>query len=167
MTIGPGTALPPSTRRRSHPLAVAAMVLSACTLVPLPVLGGVAGSLMGALALVVIARSPRRWGGEDLATVAVGLGLLLGGLPLVVITLLRADDWGSWPFAAAVAYVAAVGALTGASRAGGRFGPQAAAGAATATGGVAAMAALAFAGVFFVVFLLVLLFESVTGIDLA
>jgi hypothetical protein len=145
---------------------VAAVALSASTVVPLPVLGGVAGSLLGALALLLIARGRRRWGGERLAGIAVGLGLLLGGLPLVLITLLRADDWGGGPFAAAVTHVVAVGALAGASRTGGRIGPRAAAGAAGATATVAAIGVLALAGVLFVVYLLVLLFESVTGVDL-
>lgn len=138
---------------RSHPLGTAGLVLSCCSLFPLPAIGGVLGSLLGALG----GRAARRSAGRfrpGTADAAVGIGLTFGAVPLLVLTAVRADDWTWVPFGAAVAHVAVVTGVAASARTGG---PGAVGGAAAGTAGVlgatGGVVALAFALLAFLVFL--------------
>lgn len=146
---------------RSHPLGTAGLVLSCCTLVPLPAIGGVVGSLLGALGGRAARRSAGRYR-PGTADVAVGIGLALGAVPLLVLTAVRADDWTWVPFGLAVAHVAVVSGIVASGRA---TGPGAVGGAAVGTAGVlgatGGVVALAFAVLAFLVFLGKLVWNTV------
>lgn len=148
---------------RNHPLGTTGLVFSACSLVPLPVLGGVVGSLLGAIGGFAARRSGGRYGSTT-ADVAVGLGLVLGSIPLLALSLARADDWTWIPFGLAVGHAAIVCGLLAAGRA---SGPGAVGGAVAGSMGVLAAAGVAIAGVLaltaFFVFLGELLWDIVTG----
>jgi hypothetical protein len=95
-------------------------VLSSLGVAPLTFVGGIVGSGLGAAAGIAIRRHPDRWTGEARADTAVAVGLLTGPLLLGLFTGLHAGDWGWWPFAATLAYAAAVGAAWAAGRRGAR-----------------------------------------------
>lgn len=117
---------PPVSRQatRLHPLAVVAMVLSVLGFVPLVIVGGLIGSLLGAVALGRIHRQPERYRGTGLAGAAVAVGLVSGVLVLATFAVVRSDDWGWTPLIATAAYGGlviglAVVSRTTAGRAGG------------------------------------------------
>lgn len=138
---------------RQHPLGTAGLVLSCCTIVPLPVVGGVVGSLLGAAGV----RAARRSGGAQSPTtglVAVGIGLVFGAIPLLVLTAVRADEWSWVPFGIAVTHVAAAAGIASGSRRG----------AAAGTAGVLGATGLVVAGVFALIAFFVFLGELVWDI---
>jgi hypothetical protein len=119
-------------------------VLSCCTIVPLPAIGGVLGSLLGALG----GRAARRSGGRyrsSTGDLAVGIGLGFGAIPLLVLTAVRADAWTWIPFGIAAAHGAVVAGVSASARAGG---PGAVGGAAAGTAGVLGATGTAVALVF-------------------
>lgn len=153
MIPGPG-AVPAAARHGSsagvHPLATVSLVLSVLGFFALPVVGGLLGSLLGAVALRATSRNPERWSGRNRATVGIVLGLVNGVLMFSIFALVRHDDWGDGPVLAAVIYAATIGALIGSTRS-----PHGALwGGALAAGGVAALAVVVIAGVLAVAFIL-------------
>jgi hypothetical protein len=139
--------------RRTHPLATAGIILS-CAGFAIPVVSGLVGALLGALALQAIAREPHRWDGAHRARVALGLGLLTGAMPLGVIALLHRDEWGVAPIALLLAYAAGVAAIGLAVRPGGKVTTgRVVGGAAMGAGGVAAAGVVLIGLVLAVVFL--------------
>lgn len=151
----------PPARARNHPLGTAGLALSVCTLFPLPAVGGVVGSLLGAFGGRAARRSEGRFR-ADRADLAIGIGLVFGAIPLLVLTAVRADEWTWIPFGLAVAHVAVVSGVAASGRA---AGPGAVAGAAAGTAGVlgatGGVVALAFALLAFLVFLGKLVWNTV------
>lgn len=98
---------PPPARLKSHPAGTVGLVLSLCSIAPLPVVGGLLGSLVGAFGVRATRRSPQQWSPGS-GNAAVAVGLIFGtGLGLVF-ALVRADDWGWIPFAVVLAHAAVV-----------------------------------------------------------
>lgn len=127
----PSPTRPPAStgQARLHPLAVASLVLSVLGFVPLVIVGGLLGSLLGAIALGSIRRDPARYRGEGLATGGLAVGLVSGVLVLTTFCIVRSDDWGWNPLIATAAYAGLVLGLAAVSRtAAGRVGAVAAAG---------------------------------------
>ena len=139
--------LPPPPRRKNHPAGTVGLVLSACSLVPLPVVGGLVGSLVGAAGVRAARRAPTRWE-PTTGYVAVGVGLLLGTMPMLVFGIVKADDWTWIPFALTLVQAALVVGLAAGAR-----------NAVPGSMGVLAVAGIAIAGVFAVVAFFVLIAE--------
>jgi hypothetical protein len=149
-----------------HPLATTAIIIS-CSGFAVPVVAGLVGALLGALALQRIATGGGRWRGVERARIALGLGLLTGAVPLGVVLLVQRDDWGVAPIVALLLYAAMVAAIGASARAGsarpasGTAVGRIAGGAALGAGGVVIAAAVLIGLVFAVIFL----FQStITGI---
>jgi hypothetical protein len=76
-------------QRSTHPVAVAALVLSVLGLMPvLPVIGSIAAIVTGNIARRNIAQSPEQYSGDGLAKGAVVLGWI--GVALLVIAVVGA-----------------------------------------------------------------------------
>jgi len=112
----PGRLQPTARPTRPHPLAVASLTLSVLGFVPLIIVGGLLGSLLGALALGAVRRSPDRYGGEGLAMAGLGVGMVSGVLVLGTFSIVRSDDWGWSPLLATVAYAGLVLGLAARAR---------------------------------------------------
>lgn len=115
MPAGVGPAAPRPHRPRSHPAGTVGVVLSACSLVPLPVVGGLVGSILGAVGVRAARRQPQLWSPAS-GWVAIGVGLALGTLPILVLTMVRADDWGWVPFGLVVLQAALVFGIAAGAR---------------------------------------------------
>lgn len=83
------------------------LVLSACSLVPLTIVGGLLGSLVGAFGVRAARRDPQRWS-PSTGIAAVVVGLVLGSLPALTFGIVKADDWGWVPFAVVLLHAAVV-----------------------------------------------------------
>ena len=105
----------PPSKLPNHPAGTVGLVLSACSLVPLPIIGGLVGSIVGAAGVRAARREPQRWSnGTGIA--AVGVGLVLGTLPMLVFGIVKADDWTWIPFALALLQAGIVAGLAAGAR---------------------------------------------------
>ena len=74
----------------------------------MPVAGGVAATMLGALHIRRERQDPDRYTGRPLAVAALAIGAFAGLIPLLVVTFLAAKNITPIPFAIVVAYTAYV-----------------------------------------------------------
>lgn len=148
---------PPPPGRRSHPAGTAGLVLSCCALVPFTVVGGLVGSLLGAVGVRAARREPQRWS-DGTARAAIAVGLVLGSVPGLVLAMVKADDWTWVPFGLLLVHAAVVFGLA--------FGVRAAVpGSMGVLSGAGLAVGLALAVVAFLVLMGELLWDAVFGGD--